>query len=207
MTPRPTVFVVDDDGFMRELLARVLPDAGIPVRTFGSAFDLLAEVDFRSPCVLLLDVQMPGMSGPELQAELRERGVDVPIIFLTASADVPMAVAAMRDGAVDFLEKPFNTDTLIDRVRQTLARLDATAAPATERDYARRFATLTQREREVHDLMVTGQTSKVIAREIGGSFRTIEIHRVRIMGKMAAASLADLVRMKIEAGVAGARGS
>jgi FixJ family two-component response regulator len=207
MTPRPTVFVVDDDGFMRELLARVLPGAGIPVRTFGSAFDLLAEVDFRLPCVLLLDVQMPGMSGPELQAELRERGVDVPIIFLTASADVPMAVAAMRDGAVDFLEKPFNTDTLIDRVRQTLARLDATAAPATEREYARRFATLTQREREVHDLMVTGQTSKVIAREIGGSFRTIEIHRVRIMVKMAAASLADLVRMKIEAGVAGARGS
>ena len=205
MTSRPTVFVVDDDGFMRELLARVLPDAGIPVRTFASAFDLLAEVDLRAPCVLLLDVQMPGMTGLELQAELRDRGVDVPVIFLTASANVPMAVAAMRDGAVDFLEKPFDTDTLVARVRQTLARLEADSAQTPEREYGKRFATLTQREREVHDLMVTGQTSKMMARAIGGSFRTIEIHRTRIMGKMAATSLADLVRMAIEADVRGSR--
>jgi two-component system response regulator FixJ len=207
MTRVPTVFVVDDDAFMRDLLGRILPSAGIPVRTFASAFDVLAEVDFRSPCVLLLDVQMPGMTGPQLQAELRVRGVDVPIIFLTASADVPMAVAAMREGAIDFLEKPFHTDTLIARVQQTLARLDAEAAPAARGDYGRRLATLTPREREVHDLMVTGQTSKVIAREIGGSFRTIEIHRVRIMNKMAAANLADLVRMRIEAGAASPRDS
>jgi FixJ family two-component response regulator len=207
MTPVPTVFVVDDDGLMRELLGRVLPSAGIPVRTFASAFDLLAEVDFRSPCVLLLDVQMPGMTGLELQAELRERGVDVPIVFLTASADVPMAVAAMRDGAVDFLEKPFHTDTLVARMRQMLARLDTAAAQTSEQAYGKRLATLTQREREVHDLMVTGQTSKVIAREIGGSFRTIEIHRARIMSKMAATSLADLMRMKIEADVGSPRDS
>jgi FixJ family two-component response regulator len=197
MKPIPTAFVVDDDGFMRELLGQVLTTAGILFRPFASAFDLLAGADLRSPCVLLLDVKMPGMSGPELQHVLRERCIDVPIIFLAGSSDVPVAVAAMRNGAVDFLEKPFDTATLVDRVRQVLARYELPAAPIPNPHYAQRLDTLTPREREVLDLMVTGQTSKRMARELGGSFRTIEIHRARVMTKMAAASLAELVRMNM----------
>jgi two-component system, LuxR family, response regulator FixJ len=198
LKPAPTVFVVDDDWVTRKLLGRVLPSFGIPVRTFASASELLETADLRSPCVLLLDVNMPGMSGPELQLVLKERGFTVPIIFLTASSDVPVAVAAMRNGAVDFLEKPFDTEVLIARVRQTLDHLDTGALRSPSSEYASRLDTLTPREREVLVLMVTGRTSKLIAREIGGSFRTIEIHRARIMSKMGAASLADLVRMKID---------
>ena len=195
-----TVFVVDDDGFMRDLLERIFINAGMPVRTFASAHELLSLADLGSPCVLLLDVKMPDMSGLELQLVLRERGIDAPVIFLTASADVPMAVAAMRNGAVDFLEKPFRSDALVLRVRQALDRYDSQAEqPLENPGFAKRLDSLTPREQEVLDLMVTGATNKGMARALGGSFRTIEIHRARVMNKMAAASLADLVRMNIQA--------
>ena len=196
-----SVLVVDDDDFIRALLRRVFTDAGLKVETFASAADLLARADLRSHAVLLLDMAMPDMSGLELQALLRQRGVTLPVIFLTGSSDIAQAVVAMRNGAVDFLEKPFHADILIDRVRHALA-LDAKApyvARASGNDYARRLHTLTVREREVMDLMITGKTSKMIAQDLGGSFRTIEIHRTRVMSKMAAASLADLVRMAFDA--------
>ena len=195
----PTVLVVDDDGFMRELLKRVFENAGIPVQTFESAEALLAEADLQSRCVLLLDVKMPGLSGPALHQVLRERGIDVPVIYLTAVADVPMAVAAMRNGAADFIEKPFHSALLVERVRQSFIRLEAPSAPGPDSDLAMRLDSLTPREREVLELMVTGATSKRIARALGGSFRTIETHRGRVMTKMAAGTLADLVRMNLEA--------
>jgi FixJ family two-component response regulator len=205
MSRVPTVLVVDDDSFMRAALRRVFTIADIPVETFASATELLDTADFCAPAVLLLDVMMPGMTGLELQAILKERGVRLPVIFLTGAADIPMAVTAMRNGAVDFLEKPFDNAVLIERVRGPLARC-AEPAPAQGRpsdtDCTRRLGTLTPRERAVYERMIEGKTSKVIARELGGSFRTIEIHRARVMSKMAAASLADLVRMTFDVDVA-----
>jgi len=205
MSRVPTVLVVDDDSFMRSALRRVFTIAHIPVETFASASELLDTADLSAPAVLLLDVMMPGMTGLELQAILKERGVRLPVIFLTGAADIPMAVTAMRNGAVDFLEKPFDNAVLIERVRGPLARC---AEPARlqgrppDADCARRLGTLTPRERAVYERMIEGKTSKMIARELGGSFRTIEIHRARIMSKTGAVSLADLVRMTFEIGVA-----
>lgn len=205
MTRVPTVLVVDDDSFMRAALRRVFVAAHIPVETFDSAADLLATGDLSGPAVLLLDVMMPGMTGLELQSLLQKRGITLPVIFITGASDIPMAVSAMRNGAVDFLEKPFDNTALVERVRQTFARL---AEPVTQPahlphpDHTRRLSTLTPREREVFERMITGMTSKMIARELGGSFRTIEIHRAHIMSKMAAGSLADLVRMTFDVDVA-----
>jgi FixJ family two-component response regulator len=202
MNPLPTVLIADDDSFMRSLLQRVFANAGIAAESYASANDLLAGADLGAPAVLLLDVMMPGMSGLELQALLRERGVALPVIFLTGSSDIPMAVAAMRNGAVDFLEKPFDNTALIERVRQAFARVAATAAahvPGRYPEFMQRRKSLTPRESEVADLMVTGMTSKEIARQLGGSFRTVEIHRTSVMSKMAAANLADLVRMTFTA--------
>ena len=205
MSRVPTVLVVDDDSFMRAALRRVFTIADIPVETFASATELLDTADLSAPAVLLLDVMMPGMTGLELQAILQERGVRLPVIFLTGAADIPMAVTAMRNGAVDFLEKPFDNAVLVERVRQTLARCAEPArlqARPPDPDCARRLSTLTPRERVVFERMIEGKTSKVIARELGGSFRTIEIHRARIMSKTGAVSLADLVRMTFEIHVA-----
>lgn len=199
MKPRATVFVVDDDAFMRLLLKRLFTDAGMRVRTFASAADVLADPDLASPCVLLVDVQMPQMSGLELQLVLREREIRAPLIFLTAQGDVPMAVTAMRNGAVDFLEKPFDAAALIERVQRAFERRVSPPRRRVEDGLSKRLESLTPREHEVLDLMVTGVSSKHIARSLGGSFRTIEIHRARIMAKMAAASLAHLVRMVIDA--------
>ena len=196
----PTVFVVDDEPFLRSALERLFVAAHINVKTFASARELLESCDFHVPAVLLLDVMMPGMTGLELQAALRERGIGLPIIFLTGSGDIPTAVAAMRNGAFDFLEKPFENHDLVDRVRKAFGRATQMhAGPRVRGDYERRVATLTPREREVMELMVAGMTSKVIARELGGSFRTVEIHRSRVMNKMEVATLADLVRLVLEA--------
>jgi FixJ family two-component response regulator len=194
----PTVLVVDDDDIARKLLEHCFREVGMAVRTFASAQELLAAADLSLPGVLLLDVQMPGMSGLELQLLLGERGIDMPIIFLTGSSGVSVAVTAMRNGAVDFVEKPFQNADLVNRVRQTLTRFDAQANPASDPEYARRLSTLTPREHEVLTHMLTGRTSKQIARQIGGSFRTIETHRARVMNKMATTNLSDLVRKSIE---------
>ena len=195
------VLAVDDDGFMRNLLHRVLTSAGMQVASHGSAAELLAADDLASATVLLLDLRMPGMSGLELQDLLRRRGIDLPIIFISGAADLAMAVTAMRNGAADFIEKPFEGAALIDRVHRAVACHAERVAPAGHRAdplVQARFETLTPREREVFDLLVTGISSKAIARELGGSFRTIEIHRAQVMRKMNARHLPELVRMSIE---------
>ena len=192
---------VDDDPFMRDLLARVLAGAGMQVESYGSAAELLAADDLGSATVLLLDVKMPGMSGLDLHDTLQRRGIDLPVVFISGAADLDMAVTAMRNGAADFIEKPFEGALLIERVQRAVAR-HADHSAATERLadplVRARFETLTPREREVFDLLVTGMSSKLIARELGGSFRTIEVHRAQVMRKMAARHLPDLVRLSIE---------
>ncbi len=195
------VLAVDDDGFMRDLLHRVLAGAGMQVASYGSAAELLVAGDLAGATVLLLDVKMPGMSGLDLQDLLRRRDIDLPVVFLSGAADLAMAVTAMRNGAADFIEKPFQGALLTERVRRAVVR--HAQRPATPERLAdplvlARFETLTPREREVFDLLVTGMSSKLIARELGGSFRTIEIHRAQVMRKMAARHLPDLVRMSIE---------
>lgn len=197
----PVVLVVDDDAFMRALLCRVLSTAGMRVASFGSAAELLKDADLQTACVLLLDLRMPGMSGLELHQVLLQRGVDLPVLFISGAADLATAVTAMRNGAADFIEKPFQDTLLVERVRRAVAQHADRVAPTVrlaDPQVLARFETLTAREREVFELLVTGESSKLIARELGGSFRTIEIHRAQIMRKMAARHLPDLVRMSIE---------
>lgn len=195
------VMVVDDDEFMRDLLVRVLTGAGMQVASYGSAAAFLDGDDLSWGTVLLLDVAMPGMSGMDLHDLLRQRGIDLPVVFISGAADLGVAVTAMRNGAADFIEKPFQGSALIERVRRAVASHgDRLAAAERSADplVRVRFDTLTPREREVFELLVTGMSSKLIARELGGSFRTIEIHRAQIMRKMTARHLPELVRMSIE---------
>ena len=194
----PTIFVVDDDAGMRAALHRVFRVAGLGVETYSSAQELLDTCDLARPGLLLLDVMMPAMTGLELQAVLLERRVNLPIIFLTGSGSVSMAVAAMRAGAVDFLEKPYTSATLVERVRQALQRVAEQPAVDLGRiEYERRRRLLTPREREVMEQVVAGKTSKAIGRALAVSHRTVEIHRTRVMEKLQAESLADLVVMAL----------
>lgn len=195
------VLIADDDGFMRDLLGRVLTSAGMNVRSYGSAVELLEDADLESASILLLDVKMPGMSGLELQELLVRRGFDLPVVFVSGSADLEMAVTAMRNGAVDFIEKPFDRASLVERIHRAGTRHADRALPSgrpSDPLVLTRFDTLTPREHKVFDLLVTGLSSKLIARQLGGSFRTIEIHRAHVMRKMAARNLPELVRMSME---------
>lgn len=192
--PRPTVFIVDDDPAVRESLALLMASEGIPAQAFASADDFLSECDGQTSGCLLLDVRMPGMSGLELQAALDGCGIELPIIFLTAFADVPMAVGAIRAGAIDVLQKPVAVDELVARIRDAL-RMDAEArAHRVEREENRRkLERLTPREMEVLALVVTGMTNKRIATELDLSRRTVETHRANIMRKTGADSLPGLI--------------
>lgn len=195
---REVVLVVDDDPLMRSALNRLFTAAHIAVELYPSGIEFLADAKLDRPGCVLLDINMPGMSGLEVQARLNERHVAMPIIFLTASADIPIAVSAMREGAADFVEKPFETDHLLQRVRQAIERHHRLRKTEEERQLVlRHLAKLTPREHEILELVVTGKTSKVIARELGMSHRTVEIHRTHLMEKMAASTLADLVRMRL----------
>jgi len=196
----PTVFVVDDDDAVRTSLRLLLKSVGLPVETFASAQEFLdgAEGD-RSGC-LVLDIRMPGMSGLELQQRLNETHSIIPIVFITGHGDVPMAVEAMQHGAVDFIQKPFRDQDLIDRINQALEKDRENREGLRERDAIhKRMQQLTPREREVLDLVTQGKANKVIAGDLDVSQRTVEIHRARVMEKMGASSLAHLVRMVIEA--------
>ncbi len=195
----PTVFVVDDDESVRASLRFLLRSAGLESGAFGSASEFLATYDPAQPGCLVLDVRMPGMSGLELQQELNLRGAIIPVIFITGHGDIPMAVAAMRHGAHDFLQKPFRDEDLIERVRRALDK-DAKVRAALEehRVIRARLDSLTPREREVLLLMVRGKPNKIMAHELGVSQRTVEIHRARVMEKSGASSLAELVRMVME---------
>lgn len=200
--PEPAVvIVVDDEAPMRSALKRLFLSSGLLIETYASGGELLDQARLDRPGCLLLDVKMPGMDGLEVQAALQQRSVDLPTIFLTGSADIPVAVAAMRAGAVDFIEKPFDNEHLLARVRQAIDRQQRQRLSSEEgHELARRLATLSPREREVLEQIVAGKTSKEIARILGGSHRTIEIHRTHLMEKMAAQTLADLVRMRLQGG-------
>ena len=196
----PTVFVVDDDDAVRTSLRLLLKSVGLPVETFAAAQEFLDNFDAERAGCLVLDIRMPGMSGLELQQRLNEIHAIVPIVFITGHGDVPMAVEAMQHGAVDFIQKPFRDQDLIDRINQALEKDRDNRAGLKERDaIRRRMQQLTPREREVLDLVTQGKANKVIAGDLNVSQRTVEIHRARVMEKMGASSLAHLVRMVIEA--------
>lgn len=195
----PTVFVVDDDDAVRSSLRLLLKSVGLAAVTFGSAQEFLAAYDPAQPGCLVLDVRMPGLSGLELQQQLNLRGAVIPVIFITGHGDIPMAVEAMKHGAFDFLQKPFRDQDLLDRVQRALAQDASNRAELRQKDHIRsRLESLTPREREVLRLVTTGKANKVMAAELGVSQRTVEIHRARVMEKMGASSLAQLVRMVMD---------
>jgi len=189
-----TVYIVDDDAAVRQSLSLLMRSMKLEVATFASAQDFLAAcVDDLCGC-LVLDIRMPGMSGLDLQTELGRRRVALPIIFITGHGDVGMAVRAMKAGAVDFIEKPFSDQQLLDRIQQALAQCRAgRSARAARATIEARLTTLSPREREVMQRIVIGQANKVIALELGLSERTVEIHRAKVMSKMAVRSVAELV--------------
>jgi RNA polymerase sigma factor (sigma-70 family) len=195
-----TVHVVDDDSAVRRSLAVALKIRGLLPRCYAGAHEFLERYTEAKPECLVLDVRMPGMSGLELQSVLRDRGIDIPIVFVTGHGEVPMAVRAMKAGAADFVEKPFSMDTLLEGIARSV---DADAQSLQNRrrraEANALLATLTPREREVMDLLVDGKLNKMIAVELGISVRTVEVHRSRIMQKLHARSLSDIVRLALSA--------
>lgn len=191
-----TVFVVDDEEPICDSIALLLRSVGVATRTYTDPRAFLEGYTLDQPGCLVMDVRMPKMSGLEVQQEMNRRNFTLPVIFITGHGDVPMAVEAMRAGAVDFLQKPFKDDELIRRVQKALEQ-DARERAALRKhdEIARRWAELTPREREVAERIVDGQANKVVALELDISERTVEIHRARIMQKMETRSLAHLVQM------------
>jgi FixJ family two-component response regulator len=196
MPPEPIVFVVDDDASVREALASLLGSVALRVQCFATPTEFLRVAPSESPSCLILDVRMPGLSGLELQRMLTRMERQVPIIFISAHGDIPMAVRAMKAGAVEFLPKPFRDEDLLDAIRQALDRDRAMRADQAELSRIRgRHAQLTLRQRQVLGLVIEGKLNKQIAAELGLSENTIKIHRRRIMETMDAASVAKLVHM------------
>ena len=195
----PTVFVVDDDPAIRIAMQALMESVHLQHEIFGSADEFLEQFsDNRAGC-LILDIRMPGLGGLELQELLVQRHSTLPIIFITGHGDVPMAVEAMQKGAVDFIQKPFRDQDLLDRIHHALkADRERRVEQRQHSEVAERVARLTNREHEVFDLVVTGKANKVIAYELGVSQRTVEIHRARVMEKMEARSLADLVKLHMQ---------
>jgi FixJ family two-component response regulator len=190
------VFVIDDDALVRESVADLLNSAGFTVQTFGSASEFVQGQRPDVPACLILDVELPGLSGLDLQAELAKSGSEMPIVFLTGHGDIPMSVRAMKAGAVEFLTKPFGKQELLDAIKEALLRDGAVRKQRSESfELRKRLGTLTPRERQVLALVVTGRLNKQIAGELGTTDLTIKVHRGRVMRKMGADSLADLVRM------------
>lgn len=202
MTPADaTVFVVDDDTSVRTALKRLIQSLGLKVETFDSAQAFLKHGPHDGPACLVLDVRMPGMSGIELQHRLTRAGLGMPIIFITGHGSIPLSVQAMKAGAVDFIEKPFEDQKLIDAINTAIQKNKKFRTEHAEiKDLQRRVDSLTPREREVFILVVSGMLNKQIAFDLGMSEKTVKVHRARVMDKMKAKSLADLVRMAEKAG-------
>ena len=194
----PVVFVVDDDPAMRDSLRWLIESTGLRVETYGDARAFLDAIGPDRPGCLVLDVRMPGMSGLDLQAELGRRGIGLPTIVVTGHAEVPLAVRAVKAGAIDFIEKPFSDQLLLDRVRQGI-EIDRRerVRRARRAEVMRRIGLLTQREREVLDLVVSGKANKEIAAALRLSPKTVEVHRSHVMDKMQAESVAELVRLAL----------
>ncbi len=202
MTEQETVFVVDDDEAARESLRWLLESVGHKVRCYASAREFTAACDRTVPGCLVLDVRMPGMSGMELQEHLKAQDWCLPVIIVTGHGDIPMAVRAIRGGAVDFLQKPYNDQTMLDRIQHALEmcrqrRREHVQLARIQAAYRQ----LTPREGEVAALVVTGKANKVIAIELGLSHKTVESHRANVMEKMRASSLSELVRMFVRLGL------
>ena len=198
----PVVFVVDDDPSVRKSLTRVLTSAGYRVETFASAGDFMARTPSADACCVVLDVSMPGLTGLHLQEALVGAGRRMPIVFITGHGDIPMSVQAMKAGAVDFLTKPFAIATLVAAVERAVAKgvKDRGEEDRTAEALAR-VARLTPRETEVFALVVTGMLNKQIADRLGVGEKTVKVHRARVMEKMEAGSVAELVRLADRAGV------
>ena len=192
----PVVFVVDDDEAVRDSLQMLLESVDLRCETYASATEFLDGHNPDQHSCLVADIRMPGMSGLDLQEALNKRASTIPILFITGHGDVPMAVDAMKSGALDFIQKPFRDQDLLDRINKALklAR-DHQATQMEEDEIRRRLDSLTPRESEVMSMVVKGCANKVIAMDLGVSQRTVELHRARVMQKMAARSLAELVRL------------
>jgi FixJ family two-component response regulator len=194
--PAPEVFVVDDDDAVCVALSRLIRAAGFRVQTFGGAMELLESDRLEDAQCLVLDVYLPDLSGLELQKRIVELGIDLPIVFITARGDIPMSVRAMKAGALEFLQKPFDDQALLEAINQAIARSRRARSEAEQiAGLQQRFHSLTPRQREVFALVVRGLLNKQIAVELGTAERTVKIHRGQVMRKMGAASLPDLVRM------------
>jgi FixJ family two-component response regulator len=193
---KPIVFVVDDEAAIREALASLIGSVGLRVECFASPQEFLRRRNSDSPSCLVLDVRMPGLSGFDLQRELVRAERQIPIIYITAHGDIPMAVQAMKSGAIDFLSKPFRDEDLLDAIRKALERDAAAKARQAEvREIRGRVAQLTARQRQIMARVVAGRLNKQTAAELGLSENTIKVHRHRIMERMGAATLADLIHM------------
>ncbi len=191
-----TVSVIDDDVSVRKSLSRLIQSMGLKVKAYASAKEYMQCEPCEGPACLVLDVRMPEMSGLELQDQLADMGLNIPIIFITGHGNIPMSVNAMKAGAVDFIEKPFDEQTLLDAINDAIAKDKKNKLFAAERNEIRkRIDNMTQREKEVFSLVVQGLPNKQIAFELEISEKTVKVHRGRVMDKMKAPSLADLVRM------------
>jgi FixJ family two-component response regulator len=192
------VFVVDDDEAMRDSIVCLLESADIPCRMFGDARAFLDACEPGRPGCLLLDIRMPGMSGMELLAHLKSNGYSQPVIIITGHGDVPLAVRALKSGAFDFVQKPFGAQDLLDKVQAALEQVRADRRKNLKQDMLRgRFGALTGREREIMELVVAGDSSKVIAMKLGISSKTVDIHRSNIMKKLDVQTVAELVHIRL----------
>lgn len=198
-----TVFIIDDDAAVRDSLADLMDSVGLTVQTYATAIDFLADYSAELLGCLVVDIRMPGMSGLELQQELNRREAMLPIILITAHGDVSMAVQAMREGALDFIQKPFRDQELLDRVNQALKSCDKRHNSERQAQSVKKHIhNLTPREHQVMLMIIEGKANKVIAIDLGLSQRTIEVHRANVMQKLEARSLADLVRIVTQTGMA-----
>lgn len=201
-TDDPVVFVVDDEERVRRAVCQLFESVGLRVAGHGSAREFLDQFDADQPGCLVLDVRMPGLSGLDLQEELQAAGVTLPIVFITGHGDIPMTVRALKAGAIDFIEKPFNNQVLLDAVHAALRRDGEARRTKADRASAEQLLdSLTPREREVLELVITGKPNKQIAAELGTGEHTVKVHRGRVMRKMHADSLPDLIRIAAKAGV------
>jgi FixJ family two-component response regulator len=198
----PVIFIVDDDPSVRKSLTRVVTSAGYAAEAFASAGEFMARAPFVGPCCVVLDVRMPAITGIDLQAALAGSGHRVPIVFITGHGDISMSVKAMKDGAVDFLTKPFDVENLLDAVQRAVAKdVKDLSAEGRTAEVVERVKLLTPRETEVFALVVTGMLNKQIAGALDIAEKTVKVHRARVMEKMRAGSVAELVRLADQAGV------